>query len=188
MSRLQQLVLAAATISLAGCARNTDIEPIGTDTQVVTIASGTGTQTLRIRQDDPSNERVLDLPLDAVWRVLPAVYDSLGVPITTVNPSAHIIGADGTKVRRSLKGVPLSRYFDCGTTQIGANADEYEITLTLLTQARAATPTTTRVEITTIALARPVARRQNPQNCTILGTLDAKLYDMIRREAFASRD
>ena len=188
MPRHSRFVLAAATIALAGCARNTDLAPVGTDSQVVTIASGAGTQSLRIRQDDPSNQRVLELPLDAVWRVLPAVYDSLGVSITTVNPSMRVIGAEGAKVRRSLKGVPLSRYFDCGTTQIGANADEYEITLTLLTQARAASPTTTRVEVTTMATARPVARRQDPQNCTNLGTLDARLYEMLQREALSRRD
>ena len=189
MSRPSPLLLTAAALAIAtGCAKSTDLTPVGTSTRPVTIVSGAGSVDLHIRQDDPSNERVLELPLETVWRLLPAVYDSLGVDVTTVNISGRLFGADGVKIRRSLKGVPLSRYFDCGTTQIGANADEYEITLTLLTQARAASPTSTRVAVTTIAMARPVARRQNPQNCTILGTLDAKLYDTLRRQAASARD
>lgn len=186
--RRSALILASVTFAASGCAKNTELSPVGTSTQPVTIISGSSAQSVQIRQDDPSNTRVLDVPLEAVWRVLPAVYDSLGIAVNTVHPASRTLGADALKIRRSLKGVPLSRYFDCGTTQIGANADEYEITLTLLTRAQAASPTSTRVEVTTIALARPVARRQNPQNCTILGTLDAKVFETIRLHATAGRD
>lgn len=183
MTRPAPLLAVAVALGAAACAKNTDLSPVGTDTQRVTIVTGGATQTMQVRQDDASNTQVIDLPLEAIWRVLPSVYDSLGIAVTTVNTSTRVIGADGVKMRRSLRGVPLSRYFDCGATQIGQNADDYEITLVLLTRARAASPTSTRVEVTTIATARPVARRQNPQNCVTLGTLDAKLYETLRIQA-----
>jgi hypothetical protein len=182
MTRPLPLIM-ALSLGAAGCAKSTDLSPIGTGTQSVSVVTSGATQTIQVRQDDPTNTQVIDQPMEAIWRVLPAVYDSLGIAITTVNTTSRVIGADGVKMRRSLKGVPLSRYFDCGATQIGQNADDYEITLTLLTRARAASPTSTRVEVSTVATARPIARRQNPQNCTILGTLDAKLFETLRLQA-----
>lgn len=180
----RSLIVAATLIPILGaCAKNTDLSPVGASTQPVTVVTSTGTQSIQIRQDDGMNFQVIDVPLEAVWRVLPAVYDSMGVAVTRVDAASRTIGADNVKMRRSLKGTPLSRYFDCGQTQIGANADDYEVTVTLLTRVRAASPTSTRVEITTLATARPVARRQNPQNCTTLGTLDAKLLATLKTQA-----
>ena len=168
---------------LAACASQTSNSPVGTGTRSVTIATAEGTQNLRIRSDDHANEQVVALPPDAVWKALPAVYDSLGLPLSTINKNAMTMGVEGQKIRKSLKGVPLSRYFDCGTTQIGANADSYEITLMLMTRVTPANGNMSKVEVTTVAQARPVERRQNPVNCDTKGVLDAKLFAMLKAEA-----
>lgn len=179
----RSLLPLAAALTVTGCAKNTDLSPIGTGTQRVTVVTQSGIQSMSTRQDDAVNIQVIDRPVDVVWKALPAVYEGMGIAVTTVNPTARLFGADGVKMRKSLKGVPLSRYFDCGTTQIGPNADDYEITLTFLTRVIPASGGSSKIEVTTVAMARPVARRQNPQACTSLSTLDKKLFEAIKAEA-----
>ncbi len=174
--------LAAALLVAASCASSATT-PVETGTRTVTVVTATGTENLRIRQDDGAAEYAIGLPVDLVWKALPAVYDSLGIPLSTLDRTQMIIGAEAHKMRKSLKGVALSRYFDCGTTQIGANADSYEITLLLLTRVMPAAGNTSKLEVTTIANARPVERRQNPINCVSRNTLDAKLVALVKGSA-----
>ena len=174
--------LPSLLLLLTACASQ-NTSPVGTGTRTVSISTAEGTANLRIRQDDHANEQVIALPADVLWKVLPAVYDSLGIPLSTINKAAMTIGVEGHKMRKSLKGVPLSRYFDCGTTQIGANADSYEVTLFLITRLKPAQGNSTKVEVTMIAQARPVERRQNPITCDTRGTLDAKLFATLKAEA-----
>src|SRR5690606_40865365 len=68
------------------------------------------------------------------------IYESLGIPITRVDATSHIIGNEGLKVRRRLGDAPLTRYLDCGSGQGGPNADTYEVHLAVLTEAREAAP------------------------------------------------
>lgn len=179
----RSLVTLVALVPLAACSSASSGTPATTAPRTMTVVTQTGTQTLSMRGEDPANVKVIDRPVDVVWKALPAAYEAMGISVTTVDVASRTFGATSVKMRRSLKGVPLSRYFDCGQTQIGPNADDYEITLTFLTRLTAASAGSSRVELTTMATARPVARRQNPQNCTALGTLDTKLFDAIRAEA-----
>jgi hypothetical protein len=176
------IALALVPLLASACAKNTDLSPVGTGTQRMTVVTATGTQSVGLRQDDNVNMQDFDRPADLVWKALPAVYESMGISVTTMDQARKLIGADGVRLRRSLKGVPLSRYFDCGQTQIGPNADDYEVFLTMLTRVVPAGASNSKVEVTTTVLARPVARRQNPQACTSLNTLDAKFIETLRVE------
>ncbi len=182
-SNLVTCAVVVALALLAGCSSGSGGAAAGSAPRTMTVVTQTGSQTVSMRGEDPANVKVIERPVDVVWKALPAAYESVGISVTTVDISSRTFGASSVKMRKSLKGVPLSRYFDCGQTQIGPNADDYEITLTFLTRVTAASAGSSRVELTTMATARPVARRQNPQNCTALGTLDTKLFDAIRAEA-----
>ena len=72
-----------------------------------------------------------------IWRALPAVFDSLEVPVSRIDPVEHVFGNEGVRIRKRIGGEAISRYFDCGTTQIGPNADSYDVMLILLTTLRA---------------------------------------------------
>jgi hypothetical protein len=182
------IALAVALPFCGACgAKSTDLSPVGTGTQRVTVVTGSSTQSFTMRQDDAANVQVVDHSVDVLWKALPAVYEEMGISVTTVNPASKLIGADGVKLRKSLKGVPLSRYFDCGQTQIGPNADDYEITLTLLTRLMPASAGSSKVEVTTVVTARPVARRQNPVNCVNLGNLDSKFLAALKAAAASGR-
>ena len=140
--------------------------------------------TLRVRNEVESSSGIIGLPIDKVWAALPAAFDSLGVTVTTRDPVKRLMGTEGLKVRQRLGGVPLSRYFDCGTTQIGANADSYEVMVMLMAQLKAAPGNTTSIVVSVDARARPVAFSQGYSECqSMTNTLDARLIELVRRQA-----
>jgi hypothetical protein len=116
---------------------------------------------------------------DAVWRIMPSVFDSLGVPITDMDPARKEIGNAGYRIRNRLGKVSLSRYIDCGSTQIGPNADNYDVVLTVMAVVTADGPTaatiTTRVE----AQARPATYNQQYSRCSSKGGIEARIADLV---------
>lgn len=181
MSRVLLLLPLAV---LVGCASSAGVPSGRRDVTTITVAGSEG-GTLRLRNDDTPFSTTIGLPVAKVWTALPAVFDSLGVPVTLIDPKQHLYGAQETKVRVKIGGVALSRYFDCGTTQIGANADSYEILLTVLAQLKPAPASMTTIEITVKAVARPVAFRQAYSDCQpkATGALDERLVEILRRQA-----
>ncbi|MEP7001695.1 MAG: hypothetical protein ABI969_14505, partial [bacterium] len=67
----------------------------------------------------------IDYPVGKAFHALPAAFEALAIPITDVDTVHHSLSNGGLKLRRQLGNVPLSRFIDCGTTQIGENADTY---------------------------------------------------------------
>lgn len=179
-----QRVLLFALALVIGCTSSAGVSSGRRDVSTITIAGSEG-GTLRLRNDDTPSSSIIGLPLAKVWASLPAVFDSLGVPVTLIDPKQYLIGAAETKVRVRIGGVALSRYFECGTTQIGANADSYEILLTLLAHLKPALANTTTIEITVKAVARPVAFRQGYSDCQpkATGAIDERLVQILRRQA-----
>ena len=76
---------------------------------------------------------------DQVWRLLPGVLDSLGIPVNVLDAGKKTIGNSGFNMRGRLKSVPLSRYIDCGnSTGIGPNADSYQVNLEFVVEVQPA--------------------------------------------------
>ncbi len=138
---------------------------------------------LQIRHDDQSTATIIALPLEQVWRALPMVFDSLEVPVSLVDPAGHVFGNEGVRIRKRIGGAAISRYFDCGTTQIGPNADSYDVFLVLLTTLQAGPANTTTITITAEASARPVARSQPYNSCASRATLNARVVELLKRQA-----
>jgi len=128
-----------------------------------------------------SNVHTLAAAPDQVWRTLPAVFDSLGIPVATLDAAKRIIGNSGFKVRGRLKGVPLSRYIDCGnSTQIGANADSYDVLLTMTAEVQPGeTAGATKLINHLQALAKPVNFSQEYSQCSSKGVLETKFFDIL---------
>ena len=117
---------------------------------------------------------------DKVWRALPAVYDSLGIPVSTLDPAKRVIGNEAFKVRGRLKSTPLSRYIDCGSsTQIGPNADSYDVVLTLVTNVRPAEGGATTVNNTFSAVARPANFSQDYSQCSSRSTMETRFLTVL---------
>lgn len=181
---LCSLAALGALGAFVGCSSGAGAPSGRRDVTTISVGGPEG-GTLRLRNDDAPASFIIGVPLAKVWSSLPAVFDSLGVPVTLLDPKQNLIGAQDTKVRVRVGGVALSRYFDCGTTQIGANADSYEILLTLLARLKPAPANTTTIEVTVRAMARPLAFRQAYSDCQpkATGTIDERLVEILRRQA-----
>ena len=142
-----------------------------------------GVGAFQVRHDDQSTAKIVAFPLEQVWRALPAVFDSLEVPVGHVDAVGHVFGNDGVRIRKRIGGAAISRYFDCGTTQVGPNADSYDVFLVLMTTLAAGPANTTTVTVTAEASARPVARSQPYVPCTSRTTLDERLVELLKKQA-----
>jgi hypothetical protein len=118
--------------------------------------------------------------VDEVWRVLPAVYDSLAIPTALFDAKTHVISNQGSKVRQRLGKVPLSRYIECGTTQIGPNAESYDVQLSVTTRVDPGTPTGARISTTVESAAKPVAFSQEYSRCSSKGELELRIADLVK--------
>jgi hypothetical protein len=169
--------LPALVVSLAACASSGSSSVSPPPPQLV-IADGA---TMRLTRDDGANVHVIPFAPDRVWRALPAVFDSLGIPIGMLEPSTKTIGNQNFKLHGRLKNVPLSRYIDCGTsTQIGSNADSYDVNLTFLAEVRPGEAGSTKVTTTIQALARPANFAQEYSQCSSKGSLEARLVTLLK--------
>lgn len=176
MNRVAFLALAA----LSACA--TASAPVARpDVRTVRVQGVDGA--FQVRHDDQSTTKIIALPPEQVWRALPAVFDSLEVPVTRSDAAGRVFGNEGVRVRKRIGGVAISRYFDCGTTQIGPNADSYDVFLILMITLRAGPANTTNVTVTAEASARPVARSQPYTPCSSQAALDVRFVDLLRRQA-----
>jgi hypothetical protein len=112
--------------------------------------------------------------------MLPSVFDSLGVPVETLDPAKRTIGNSGFKVRGRLKNVPLSRFIDCGnSTQVGPNADSYEVNITLLAEVRVGEGGASNVTLAFQPLARPANFSQQYSQCSSKGVLETRFMDIL---------
>jgi hypothetical protein len=128
---------------------------------------------------DNTHMQSVPFSVEQVWRVLPGVYDSIGVPVQTLDPVKHAIGNSGFALRRRLKTTPLSRFIDCGNSQLGPNADDYDVRLTLLTEVRTVDGGS-RLTTTLEAVARPANYAQEYSRCSSRGALEQRIIDAVQ--------
>ena len=152
-----------------------------------TTARAPVTETLRIEGGGTfgtsvttaTTTKTLPFSIDQVWRVLPAVYDSLGIPVATLDAASHTVGNDGFKTRFRLRKVSLSRYLDCGSSPAGPSADDYEVTMAVHTQLAPGAASSTTATTTLEASAKPVQFSQPPTRCSSRGVLEPRVGDLI---------
>jgi hypothetical protein len=126
---------------------------------------------------------VVDAASDRVFRILPAVFDSIGAPVTRIDPALKVMGNEGFKIRQRLGKTALSRYIDCGQAQIGPNADSYEVFMVLLVQIKPATTATSSSVVTTFQTqARPLTFSQGYSACSSKGSLEAKIVELVKAQ------
>jgi hypothetical protein len=119
--------------------------------------------------------------LQTVWRVLPTAFDSAGIQLTLIEPKQHLMANEGFKVRGKLRNERLSTYFECGTTQVGPNADSYELFVTVrafLEPVKNA-PQWTKMTVAVTAAAKPLQFAQDYSRCTSKTILERRMIDII---------
>lgn len=171
------LCLAALTIACASAA---------TTTSTLTSTSGRSTSNVPgsrgIRVNDDNGVMVSDIAAtpSKVWWALPEAFDSLGVPLTLVDHPKKTLANEGFKARAKLGPARLSTYFECGTTQVGPNADSYEMFITVTAQLDSLAPASTRLTTTVSAAAKPLQFAQEFSRCTSKGTLEKEILAVVK--------
>ena len=145
---------------------------------LVRVVSETGLN-IRMAGGDGASTATVAFPPDKVWDVLATVYDSLGIPIGTVDPTRRLIGNTGFKAYQKLGKTSLAKLIDCGRTQGFPSADSYDIYLQITTQVQ---PKDNGSVLSTLieAAGRPMAVSGDYIKCTSLGTLEAAISAGVR--------
>ena len=172
---MRRMLVAGLTLALA-CAGSAPTPCAAPLEQHVVVPGSSGS--LSVSPSSGLSKYEFAASVDRVWKILPAVFDSVVVPVSLLDPQTHTIGNSGFKLRGKLGKVGLGRYIDCGTTQIGPNAESYDITLTLTTTLAAMSGGATAMTIDLEASARPPAFAQEPFRCETKGSLEKRVSDL----------
>lgn len=173
MRRLMLFTVAACSLSACASSSTSTARPA---TQTV---SGGSAGSMTISNSTSSDVVRLAYTPDAVWRIMPSVYDSLGVTVSTIDPASKTIGNPGYKIRQKLGKAPLSRYIECGTTQIGPNADSYDVMLSVLSTVTAEGAQGAVLTTTVEAQAKPVTYNQGYSRCSSKGAIEKRISDLV---------
>ncbi|HEY2026176.1 MAG TPA: hypothetical protein VGG78_04160 [Gemmatimonadaceae bacterium] len=136
----------------------------------------------RVFANEPARDPdTLSASAATVWAALPAVYDTLAVPLTLVDTASRVLGAVRVAVRRPIAGNRLSFLLECGTGVYGPAADSYAVQLTLVSVVRPVDATHSALETRVEGDAA-----QNGVNssvhCGSTGRLEAKVVQLLRKE------
>jgi len=114
-----------------------------------------------------------------VWVALKTTYDSLAIPISTIDPATHTMGNTTMRVRRRLGNIAMSKYINCGNTQGGPSADTYEIVLSVVTRAEAAEPGMSRLVTSVEAMGRPLTISAEYSRCISTGAIEKRIGELV---------
>ena len=174
---LRSLSLVLVAFGCAGPGTGSAPAPVSS---IMRVSGPAGVNSVALGGNDPSAVRKVPYPVDKVWRVLPAVFDSIGIPLGMLEPTTRTMGNEAFKVRGRLKGVPLSRYIDCGnSTQIGPNADSYDVVITMIAEVRPAEAGASSVRHTFSAVARPSNFAQDYSQCASKSILEPRFMAVL---------
>jgi hypothetical protein len=147
-------------------------------TQDVTVV-GAGGSGLRIRQSDGAKVNTIPYPVARVWATLPTVFDSLGIALTDLDQTQHVIGNSGMKLHQTLGKTALGQYIDCGSAQGFPSADSYDIHMSVMTQISAAQNGGTMIGTLVEASGKPMQFPGSYSKCTTKETLENRIISMV---------
>jgi hypothetical protein len=144
--------------------------------------NGAGGGNLKLTSNTYSHVTKIASPIARVWLAMPGAFESLSIPISNVDTVQHVIANDGLKLRRQLGKSPLSRFIDCGNTQIGENADSYDVHLTISVKLTPDEGGTTRLETMFESMAKPVSFSREYARCSTRGVLEQRLAEAVKAQ------
>jgi hypothetical protein len=133
---------------------------------------------MEVRNEASVSASTVPASASEVWRVLPAVFQQLGIEATFVDPGAAAMG-NSRYTRARIEGRQLSTYLDCGSGLTGPYADAYAVTLSLLVQLDGAGGGGTEVRTTVDAYARARGVSARPIHCQSRGALERRIWALV---------
>lgn len=117
---------------------------------------------------------------DDVWRTAVRVYAALDIPVTLADIAHGQLGNRSFSKRRTLGPRRMSELLNCGSGQLGANADSYRIQMSLSTTLSSRNGQTL-VETLLIAYGEDVSGDStSPAQCASTGALENLINHSIQ--------
>lgn len=173
-------LLLLSLVCVVGCASGNQGASRPDVVETVRISGSGGAGQVSTTSSTATNVATVPFPLESVWRVLPAVYDSLGIRISAPDAASHTVGNTGFKIRRQLGDVALSKYINCGNAQGPPSADTYEVQMSVTTQLQPSPSGGTTLMTNVVSSARPIVISGEYANCSSRGTLEAKVVEGVK--------
>ncbi len=123
-------------------------------------------------------ESVIMAPSEAVWEVLPAVFEQLEIPVNRRDVRVPELGNLGYQARR-VEGRRMGNYIDCGTNLSGQLANLYEIQLSIITRLADGPEGTTIVTTTVDAYGEPRSTSGNQVHCQSREVLEKRVAELV---------
>jgi hypothetical protein len=181
-----RVIGSAALLVLTACSSShtPDPDPTVGPANTVRVAgshtTGVSNNALRV---SPSYDVAMDTiyaGVAPIWSALPAIYTALSIPLTTADNQALRVGNEGMKIRRRLGETSLVKLLDCGRTQIGQNADSYEILMSVVTTLRRHDEGTTFIATAVEASGKPMQFGGSETRCRTTGELEKQISLALR--------
>jgi hypothetical protein len=175
MSRMISTGYTAFALSLTACASATTTPSNTVDRVIVQSDAGT----VRANEAVPKVAATVKSAPSVVLPILRDTYSELGIEPKVFDAATGAVGNRYFFKSYRLGDAPLSRYFDCGGTLTGPAADNYKITMSVVSVVR---PNGTGSKIETLVSARADdAASSNSRSCSTNGMLEAELYRILVR-------
>lgn len=122
----------------------------------------------------------VEVPVAAelAWGVLPGIYQEIGIPVATSDPTKRMVANPGFEVQR-LAGSRMNRWLDCGTSRTGPMANAYQVTLRVQTELKEVDEGTTEVKSLVAGTALNRSTAGYPVSCASRETLEVVIGDKI---------
>ena len=116
----------------AGCATGSVVQGSDSTPRQATIYTSPETGTLLT---DPARASTVDIdaPPTTVWLAVRKVYADLEIPVTLENPPEHRLGNPSFFKSRTMGGMAMTNWVDCGSGMTGPNATTWRIFMMSLT-------------------------------------------------------
>jgi hypothetical protein len=172
---------AMLTVITAACASSSepDTAPTPQLTERSVRISGTGEYGMTIFNEPGVAARTVGVPWRLVWGALEDAYTEMEVEVTYADPTTRHMGNNGYRVRR-IEGQRISTYLDCGMGLTGPNADNYDVTLSIMTRLDPVAGDSTRIETTVDGSAKARATSGNSVHCRSKGELELRVAAHIQ--------
>lgn len=165
-----------------GCASSSATPGPASTMESVRVSGSVGSMTMSTNPIVATHGARVAFPIARVWGALRNAYDSLAIPVATVDAASRTIGNSGLRVRRRLGEVGLSKYINCGNAQGPPSAETYEIQLSVMTQALPDSTGGTGLMTTVEARGRPIALSSEYTLCSSTGTLESRIVALVESQ------
>lgn len=171
-----------AVLALCGCASSPGASPGGGLLPGEPRVKVYGDQVYyNLTPESHSSSGVVAAPAERVWPLLAEVYRELGIPVTTADPAARMVGNPKFTARGRVGRVSMPELVDCGTEISGPRALTHRITFHIATTLEPADADQVTVQTTISASARSVdGSSGRPQPCTTTGVLERQIVERLR--------